>query len=282
MPIEARNLPARHALTEEVPKNAKVRLRGAGRSLFKTIILKNFISDFKLVLDLERISEEYDFILNDYFERYPQKIVIPSSFEVDYVEVVYPNAIHISLDEYKEKTVNVISNIYLDPAPGYTLVGKPIIEPEKIKIAGSKNIVELINLVKTELDTFNNLTNDFSISIPLNSIRDQLIEYTPKTVLINQEIQSISERIISEIPVQIINENDALQVFVSPQTVSLTVIGGTDYIASLKPNDIYISVDFNNWKSQKQFYELQVNVPKDVMKWMDLSPRNIELIVTRK
>ena len=282
MPIESRNLPARHALTEEVPKNAKVRLRGAGRSLFKTIILKNFISDFKLVLDLERISEEYDFILNDYFERYPQKIVIPSSFEVDYVEVVYPNAIHISLDEYKEKTVNVISNIYLDPAPGYTLVGKPIIEPEKIKIAGSKNIVELINLVKTEADTFNNLTNDFSISIPLNSIRDQLIEYTPKTVLINQEIQSISERIISEIPVQIINENDALQVFVSPQTVSLTVIGGTDYIASLKPNDIYISVDFNNWKSQKQFYELQVNVPKDVMKWMDLSPRNIELIVTRK
>ena len=282
MPIEARNLPARHALTEEVPKNAKVRLRGAGRSLFKTIILKNFISDFKLVLDLERISEEYDFILNDYFERYPQKIVIPSSFEVDYVEVVYPSAIHISLDEYKEKTVNVISNIYLDPAPGYTLVGKPIIEPEKIKIAGSKNIVELINLVKTEADTFNNLTNDFSISIPLNSIRDQLIEYTPKTVLINQEIQSISERIISEIPVQIINENDALQVFVSPQTVSLTVIGGTDYIASLKPNDIYISVDFNNWKSQKQFYELQVNIPKDVMKWMDLSPRNIELIVTRK
>ena len=282
MPIEARNLPARHALTEEVPKNAKVRLRGAGRSLFKTIILKNFISDFKLVLDLERISEEYDFILNDYFERYPQKIVIPSSFEVDYVEVVYPNAIHISLDEYKEKTVNLIPNIYLDPAPGYTLVGKPIIEPEKIKIAGSKNIVELINFVKTEADTFNNLTNDFSISIPLNSIRDQLIEYTPKTVLINQEIQSISERIISEIPVQIINENDALQVFVSPQTVSLTVIGGTDYIASLEPNDIYISVDFNNWKSQKQFYELQVNIPKDVMKWMDLSPRNIELIVTRK
>ena len=282
MPIEARNLPARHALTEEVPKNAKVRLRGAGRSLFKTIILKNFISDFKLVLDLERISEEYDFILNDYFERYPQKIVIPSSFEVDYVEVVYPNAIHISLDEYKEKTVNVISNIYLDPAPGYTLVGKPIIEPEKIKIAGSKNIVELINFVKTDKDTFNNLTKDISVNIPLNSVRDQLIEYTPKTVIINQVIQSISERIISEIPVKVINQNNTLQVFVSPQTVSLTVIGGTDYIASLKAKDIFISVDFNNWKSQKQFYELQVNVPKDVMKWMDLSPRNIELIVTKK
>ena len=40
MPIEVRNLPARHALTEEVPESAKVRLRGAGRALFKTIILK--------------------------------------------------------------------------------------------------------------------------------------------------------------------------------------------------------------------------------------------------
>ena len=282
MPIEARNLPARHALTEEVPKNAKVRLRGAGRALFKTIILKNFISEFKLVLDLERISEEYDFILNDYFERYPQKIVIPSSFEVDYVEVVYPNAIHISLDEYKEKTVNVISNIYLEPAPGYTLVGDAIIKPKKIKIAGSKNIVELIKFVKTQEDTFNNLTKDISVNIPLNFIRDQLIEYRPKTVLINQKIQSISERIISEIPVQVINGNNTLQVFVSPQTVSLTVIGGTNYIASIEPNDIYISVDFMNWNPQKQFYELQVNVPANVMEWMDLSPRNIELIVTRK
>ena len=59
MPIEARNLPARHALKEEVPSFAKVRLHGTGRSLFKTIVLKNFIPNFKLVLDLERISEEY-------------------------------------------------------------------------------------------------------------------------------------------------------------------------------------------------------------------------------
>ena len=48
MPIEVRNLPARHALTEEVPESAKVRLRGAGRALFKTIILKNFTSDFNV------------------------------------------------------------------------------------------------------------------------------------------------------------------------------------------------------------------------------------------
>ena len=97
MPIEARNLPEQSALKKEVPEFAKVRLKGTGRSLFKTIILNRFIPGFKLVLDLERISEEYDFILNDYFERYPQKVSIPSNFEVTYVEVIYPKSIHISL-----------------------------------------------------------------------------------------------------------------------------------------------------------------------------------------
>ena len=144
MPIEARNLPARHALGEEVPDFAKVRLKGTGRNLFKTIILKQFIPDFKLVLDLERISEEYDFILNDYFERYPQKVAIPSNFDVEYVEVIYPSSIHISLDEYKEKMVAVDPRLLIHPAPGYILVGKSNVSPQTVKIAGSRNIVEEI------------------------------------------------------------------------------------------------------------------------------------------
>ena len=118
--------------------------------------------------------------------------------------------------------------------------------------------------------------------VELSSIRGQLIEYTPRTVSFEQKIQSISERIISEIPVKIINSNDDFRSFVSPQTVSLTVIGGTEFIASLEANDIIITVDFYDWKPQQQFYTIDVSVPNDVIKWMDLSPQNIELIVTRR
>ena len=282
MPIEARNLPARHALKEEVPSYAKVRLRGTGRSLFKTIVLKNFIPNFKLVLDLERISEEYEFILNDYFERYPQKVVIPSTFDVNYVEVIYPSSVHISLDEYKEKFVSVNPDILIKPAPGYALVGSPIISPDSVKIAGSWNIVENITEVFSETDTIVDANNNISILLSLKVPRGQLIEYTPKTVSFQQSIQSISERIISEIPVRILNQREKLQAFVSPQTVSLTVVGGMDYIAKLKPEDIFISIDFNIWNSQKQFYDLKVQAPSDVIEWMDLSPQSIELVVTKR
>ena len=175
IPIEARNLPAKHALKEEVPEFAKVNLKGTGRGLFKTIVLKTFIRDFKLILDLERISEEYVFILNEYFERYPQKVVIPSNFEVSYVEVVYPSSINISLDEYKEKNINVISDIFINPAPGYTLVGKPIIKPEKIKIAGSRDIVQVVNSVKTKSDSLLSQVSILQGLYPLNKKYSQLV-----------------------------------------------------------------------------------------------------------
>ena len=61
LPIEARNLNSQKTYLEEVPGYASVILKGKGRDLFKSYILQNY-SDIKLVLDLEGISEEYEFI----------------------------------------------------------------------------------------------------------------------------------------------------------------------------------------------------------------------------
>ena len=81
LPIEARNLNAQKAHEKEGPLFASVRLRGTGRDLFKSFLLKNF-AGFKLVLDLEGISKEYEFILNEYFEKYPQKVVLPLNYNL--------------------------------------------------------------------------------------------------------------------------------------------------------------------------------------------------------
>tara|TARA_Y100001958_G_C21229149_1_gene554693 strand:+ start:181 stop:1116 length:936 start_codon:yes stop_codon:yes gene_type:complete len=281
MPIEARNLSAQHALNKEVPKVAKVRLKGTGRSLFKSFLLKSFFPNFKLVIDLERISQEYSFILNDYFERYPQKISIPSNFDVQYVEIVYPNSIQISLDEYKEKIVDIVVSANISPAPGYTMVGDFEITPRKVKIAGPKEIIEKINFISTIEYDLNEISDEIQTKMILKTITKDIIELTPKEVLFKQKIELISERIISEIPVQLNNADGDVQVFLSPQTVSLTVVGGIDFISNLNPKDINISVDFSKWNPSVQFYPIEVEAPNDIIKWMDLSPRNIELIVTK-
>ena len=280
LPIEARNLSAQKAHREEVPKYASVRLSGTGRDLFKTFLVKKY-AGFKLVLDLEGISQEYEFILNDYFEKYPQKMVLPSNFNVSFVEVVYPNRIQISLDEYQVKTVPILTNIIVQPSPGYIQVGKTEISPEKIDIAGPKKELALINHVETIHDTIIGITTSLENNVEIASY-GRLIEYSVDAVEFGINIQEIGERIIVDIPVQVINIPKKIRVFPSPQTVSLTVVGGVQRIAKLSPDDIDIIISFNDWNHQIQFYEPKVIIPNDVLEWGDISPRSLELGVARE
>lgn len=280
LPIEARNLNVQKAHKKEVPPTASVRLRGTGRDLFKSFLLKNY-AGFKLVLDLEGISQEYEFILNEYFEKYPQKVVLPLNYNLSFVEVIYPNRINISLDEYSVKKVPVVSNLHINPAPGFILVGQPIIIPLEIEIAGPKKELALINHVETIYDTINGLTSFYKGYTEIQS-SGRLIKYSSNSIEITLDIQDISERIIADIPVKVINVPEKFRVFPSPQTVSLTIVGGVKRIASLIPEDIKVIIDFNNWNHQKQFYEPQVIIPNNILDWRDISPKNLEIGVARE
>ena len=284
IPIEVRNLNERKkAYKKEIPQFAKVRFKGKGRSIIKTLILKDLVKDFKLVIDLDRISEEYNFFLNDYYNKYPQKISIPSTFELQYVEVVYPDSIHISLDEYMVKSVPIKSRVVINPSPGYIKVGKPDLDSSIVTIAGAKNAIQSIEYVYTENDTFNNLDLPINTIVSLKRKNNTLIEYSFLNINYSQDIQAISERIISGVPVNIKNNLKGLVVRRNPSYVSLTIVGGINYSDKIKPDDIIVFIDFTSqWSPKKQFYEPTILVPDEIISWKDLTPRNIELAVAKE
>jgi len=284
IPIEVRNLNERKkAYKKEIPQTAKVRFKGKGRSIIKTLLLKDFVKDFKLVIDLDRISEEYNFYLNDYYNRYPQKVSIPSTFELHYVEVVYPDSIYISLDEYMVKNVPIKTKIVINPTPGYIKVGKPSLDSSLVMIAGAKNVIQSIDYINTVNDTFDNIDIPFNKTVALERMNNTLIEYSFLKINYSQDIQAISERIITGVPVLIKNNLEGLVVRKNPSTVSLTIVGGINYIADIEPSDIVVSIDFTYlWSPKKQFYEPKIVVPDQIISWKDLTPRNIELAVAKE
>ena len=280
IPIEARNLNAQKTYLEEVPSFASVILEGKGRDLFKSFILKSY-SEFKLVLDLDGISQEYEFILNDYFDKNPSKVVLPPSHNVHFVEVVYPNRIKIKLDEIMKKKVQVLSNINKLVKDGHIQIGKTEFQPDSINIIGPKVELDKINSIYTVKDTLNNLFKLTNGQIDL-LLPNRLIKYSSKTVNYLLNVQQISERIIVDIPVNVINKIKGIRVFPSPQTVSLTLVGGVNQIARIKPSDISVIVDFSLWEMDKSFYMPEVLIPFDILNWKNLSPRTIELGVARE
>tara|TARA_B100001540_G_C15804801_1_gene641559 strand:+ start:1878 stop:2849 length:972 start_codon:yes stop_codon:yes gene_type:complete len=280
LPIEARNLNAQKTYLREVPEYASVMLKGKGRDLFKSYMLQKY-AGFKLVLDLEGISQEYEFILNDYFEENPRKVVLPSSYKLTFVEVIYPNRIKISLDEIMEKTVPIHSNIEIFLIDGYTQVGEIKFVPDSVIIVGPKAELNNINEVYTNKDTLYDLSYAIKSNIDL-IFPSRLINGQVSTIEYSLNIQQISERIIVDIPIQVTNKVNGIRVFPSPQTVSLTVVGGAVQISKIIPSDILVTVDFKAWNINQSFYEPRVSFPFDILNWKDLSPRTIELGVARE
>ena len=280
LPIEARNLNAQKTYLKEVPKYASVMLKGKGRDLFKSYMLQNY-AGFKLVLDLEGISQEYEFMLNDYFEENPRKVVLPSSYKLTFVEVIYPNRIKISLDEIMEKSVPINSNLEISLADGYIQVGLIRFVPDSIIIVGPRAELNNLNEVYTIKDTLIDLSYAYNSNIDL-IFPSRLIKGQVSSVEYFLNIQQISERIIVDIPVQVTNKVKGIRVFPSPQTVSLTVVGGVNQISIINPSDISVTVDFKLWNINKNFYEPRVSFPFDILDWRDLSPRTIELGVARE
>lgn len=280
IPIEIRNIPARKTLSAEIVPTAEVRFRGTGRALFQSIMLKS-LSNFKLVLDLDRIKTEYDFDLNNYYKEHPEKVVIPDGFDIQFISIVQPDSIHIALDDNAERPVPVRINVSIKPAPGFIQVGRLIHSPENIELKGPKTVVIPVETISTKWQEFKGLTSDLNVTVELDIDFPRTVEISHKIINIQADIQSIGERIITEIPVQLLNEKEGLKVYTNPSVVSLTVKGGVDYIAGVDASDITVSIDFLKWQLDQEYYEPTVDVPDDILGYSDLSPKTIELRPTR-
>ena len=281
IPLVARNLQEQKTYKEEVPESIFVTLKGTGRSFIWLRVFNNFYrDDYKAVIDLSSITDEYNFELDSYYKENPEKIVLPSSLDLQFVEVLNPRNVQIKLQRYMVKKVPIESQILVSTEPGYIALGGQF-SPDSISIGGPEEAVNEIDFVFTEKDTLLDLiasvNGNWSILNP-----NKLVSFDPKKVDAFIDVQPISETIVTGIPVELINKPNNVNVFVNPATVSLTIVGGLKQITNILPEDIDVIIDFDLWNSEKQFYSPSIKLPEFLIEWKDLSPNNLEILVIKE
>ncbi|MDP6907466.1 MAG: CdaR family protein [Candidatus Marinimicrobia bacterium] len=282
IPLVARNLQEQKTYKEEVPQSIIVTLKGSGRAFIWLRFFDSFYEDYKAVLDLSRIADEYNFELDQYYKNNPEKIVLPPSLDLEFVEVISPRNIKINLDQYLVKKVPIQSQVIISTEPGYVQVGNQVFIPDSISIGGPQEVVDTIAFVNTGKDTIEGLVS--SLERELSIINpNKLVNFDPKKVQGYIDIQPISETIVTGIPVKLTNKPNDINVFVNPATVSLTIVGGLNEIARITSNDIEVMINFEkSWKVDKQFYSPEIKIPDTIMEWKDLSPNNLEILVIKE
>tara|TARA_Y200000002_G_scaffold208576_1_gene172042 strand:+ start:1783 stop:2745 length:963 start_codon:yes stop_codon:yes gene_type:complete len=281
IPLVARNLQEQKTYKEEVPESIFVTLKGTGRSFIWLRVFNNFYGkDYKAVIDLSSISDEYNFELDSYYKENPEKIVLPSSLDLQFVEVLNPRNVQIKLQRYMVKKVPIESQILVTTQPGYiALEGQ--FSPDSISIGGPEEAVNEIDFVFTEKDTLVDLKTSVNGSWSILN-PNKIVSFDPKKIDTFIDVQPISETIVTGIPVALINKPNDVNIFVNPATVSLTIVGGLKQITSIIPEDIDVIIDFDYWNSEKQFYSPTIKLPDYLIEWKDLSPNNLEILVIKE
>jgi hypothetical protein len=81
----------------------------------------------------------------------------------------------------------------------------------------------------------------------------------------------------------VINLPENLNVFVSPSTVDLTVIGGVEFLARPDSELVRITVDYlTQWSPTVTYVEPTVTTHPHLERYGELLPRQLELITTRQ
>ena len=180
------------------------------------------------------------------------------------------------------KKVPIESQILVSTEPGYISLGEQF-SPDSISIGGPEEAVNAIEFVQTKKDTLLNLIssveNEWTILAP-----SKLISFDPKKVSGFINVQPISEKIVKDIPVKLTNMPDDIKVFISPSSVSMTIVGGLEQITNEEKikEDIDVIIDFDDWSSEKQFYSPSINLPDYLIEWKNLSPNNLEILVIKE
>lgn len=282
VPIRVVNIPPGKTLASEIPESATIRFRGKGTILFKAMLTMPY-SDIYLRLDLRRVDSTRTFRLPEYLSHSPGNFVISRGYNLEMVDLVRPEEITVRLDSTISRIIPVFSKLQVTPAPGYTQVGPVRFSPDSIMVTGPAMQVSQIDSIPTERRNFEQLDTREEGAIALINPDGELIHLSAKETHYLIDIQTISERKVTDIPIRIRNAPPNLDVTTAPSTVTLTLEGGSEYIFSLEPDNIPVYIDFAEiWEPDKTYYVPQVEPPQYVLRWRDMSPRQVEVVVRRE
>ncbi|MCX8055767.1 MAG: hypothetical protein N3A67_08900 [Ignavibacteria bacterium] len=231
-------LPSNRALENVPPENVFVDVKGSGWNLFYLIFLNN-----AKICNID-LSRE---VLLDSIYRI-NKIDLQRSLKylknVSPINVL-PENIQLITGKIEEYEVLVDPQITIIPRDGFMLIGKPIIDPLKVKIRGNDKIVSKINKWETENILFDNINSPILASVNLIDTLKGVVSVTPKKVLIKAEVQQSAEITIDDIAVDIVNGSLPAGHIIEPPIISVVIQGGVGILSEITKFDISAVIEFD-------------------------------------
>lgn len=158
VPVNVLNLPDGKVILNDIPRTSKIKVQGSGKAL----IALSVGGGARVALDISEVEKSKNFILT------PKDIFFSrASGSIRAKEIISPDSITVTVDNFKGKRVPIVPKIKVITAPGYTVVGEIELNPDSVLITGPESLVSGVNELYTQGAEHTDLRFDLKELIPL-------------------------------------------------------------------------------------------------------------------
>lgn len=269
-PIQYSNVPENIIFEQKLPESINVTIRDNGYALFKYFFTKRTDSIHVDINNFLKSSSKS--IQGAALEDIIRNELLPSSELVSYS----PGIILLRHTSLAEKNIPVIFDGQIALASGYLLNGDISIEPDTIKVYGSKEILKSLIYAYTVSDTVNEFKSQEPLTYRIKSVDN--LRFVPDEVKVYVPVDEYTQKDL-DIPITCINLPPDLNVKFFPSSVKISFQVGLTKYSSITSNQFTIQFDYNELKSiQESHVPIRISSYPDHIQNLTMSNTEVEFI----
>tara|TARA_B110000211_G_C14027455_1_gene530546 strand:- start:387 stop:1295 length:909 start_codon:yes stop_codon:yes gene_type:complete len=273
------NLPKDQILVGDKVNAFPVKIKAQGFDL----IFNGFGIDHpKVTIDLSKVPISKKGDVNQYFwlpKKNEEQIskafdakVKDMSFPIDTVKMIFSPRI--------TKEVFTKFKFKVDKTKEHFSFGNAVEVPKKIKVIGAKSILNNIDTIYTDLINLEsletNLDEDYILNKPFGV--DSLLTDSIRVFI---GVESI-EKFKFEVPIEVRNKPDSLEVKLFPNEVKITFVCGTNKFSEISPRSFKPYIDFKDIDASFKKISISLDEQPDQVKEVNIEPYSVEYILRTK
>lgn len=233
VPIELYGIPEGLTWSGELPSSATVRFRGLGFDLLK----------IRTHLERARLRVEVGEARPGHYQRplVSEDVVLPPDLRVEAVAVEAPREISLEFDRLLVRRLGVVARVGGRVAPGYTVHGPTVVEPDSVLVRGPAEVLETIEYVKTEVFDISGREDMVTRRVPLTL--HEACQAIPPEVTVRVTIEPVIARTFKDLPIQVLRSRGVEIARLEPEKGSVAVSGPASVVESLSPEDLRVTIE---------------------------------------
>ena len=184
--------------------------------------------------------------------------------------------IYFTMDALKSKVVPIVLHSDITTARQYDIYGIPMLDPSSVTIYGPQEVIDTIKTVMTEPLTMNNVSQTFSVIVPLDLLEGKL-HSNVKEVKAEVQVEKYTEMDI-EVPIQ---ATDSLKLRFFPETMSVKCLVAMRDYASITPESFKVAVDKQQLKAMQPLLDVSLASWPPTVQILSTRPDKVEYLIVQ-